>query len=93
MEELLTVDDVVRITGLSEYTVWDLLRSGELSGFKLRGRWRVAPADLAAYIDDCRVNIPPAIADTGQIIPPRPKSGPPPGSARAAIRASRRHAA
>lgn len=93
IDELLEVEDVVRILGLSEYTVWDMLRTGELPGIKVRGRWRVDPVDLAAYIDDSRVVVQPIHPDTGQVIPPRPKNAPPPGSARAAIRASRKHAA
>jgi excisionase family DNA binding protein len=93
VEDMLEVEDVCRILGLSEYTVWNMLRSGELAGHKVRGRWRVWPHDLAAYIDDCRVNVTPILADTGHVIPPRPKNAPPPGSARAAIRASRNKAA
>jgi excisionase family DNA binding protein len=61
MDELLTVDDVSRITRLSKYTIRATIREGELKATKLRGRFLVEPADLEAWIDAGRVRPDPVI--------------------------------
>lgn len=55
MTELLTVADVARITGLSEYTVREAIRDGDLKASKLRNRLRVRNEDLVAWVDDSQV--------------------------------------
>lgn len=46
---LLTVDDVAADLRLSTRTVYELLRTGGLPGFRLGNRWRVEPAELAKW--------------------------------------------
>lgn len=70
--ELLSVDDVARITGLSMYTIRAAVRAGELSGCKLRGRIRVHPDDLAAWIDESRIQPALDVKGARQVVAPRP---------------------
>lgn len=51
---LLIVEDIAAALKVHPDTVGDWLRSGQLRGFKLARRWRVDPADLAAFLDDTR---------------------------------------
>jgi excisionase family DNA binding protein len=51
MEDLLTPEDVARILRMTEYTVREKLKNGEIQGFKLGGRWKVRPEALRKYIE------------------------------------------
>jgi excisionase family DNA binding protein len=55
VSDLLSVADVARITGLSEYTIRAAVRDCDLAATKLRGRIRIHPDGLAAWIDENRV--------------------------------------
>jgi excisionase family DNA binding protein len=55
VQSLLTVEDVARITQLSVYTVRAAVRDCELVATKIRGRIRVDPIDLQAWIDAGRI--------------------------------------
>lgn len=68
--QLLSVADVAGIVGLSEYTVRDAVRAGELQATKLRGRIRVHPDDLAAWIDQGRTH---TIRDLPAVAAPTPR--------------------
>lgn len=47
----LTPKEVAGVLGLNVYTVYDLLRSGELKGIKLRPKaWRIKKEALDAYL-------------------------------------------
>ena len=48
---LYTVDDLVDRYSLSKDRVYDLLKSGDLVGFKLGRSWMVHADDWNAYID------------------------------------------
>jgi len=50
MDQALTPKHVAERLQVSERTVLDLLRVGELPGRKVGGQWRVAPAALEAYM-------------------------------------------
>jgi excisionase family DNA binding protein len=90
--ELLTPDDVARLTGLSAYTIRAAVRDGELAASKLRGRIRIHPDDLAAWVDESRVR-PEGSAPRDMTRPtPHPRVTPPTGGYRAAARAQRRAA-
>ena len=89
-DELLTVDDVARITQLSVFTVRAAVRACELPATKIRGRIRIAPADLADWIEEGRIKPPPA-PFAGEFRAPPPRQ-PPPGSAREAVKRLRRDA-
>lgn len=56
MEELLTPEDVARILRITEYSVREKLKSGEIKGFKLgrgpQGRWKIRPEELRRYIEE-----------------------------------------
>ena len=57
LARMLTVDDVAEILNTSKDQVYALLKSEppELVGFQIGGRnqWRVEPARLEEYIQDC----------------------------------------
>lgn len=89
---LLSVADVAAAVGLSEYTIRAKVRAGDIPACKLAGRIRIRPDDLAAWVDAGRVR--PAAAPPRVATPaPRPRAPRPVGTAREAIRASRRQAA
>lgn len=49
----LTVDEVAQALGRTPSSVRSWLRSGEVLGYKLRGReWRIRREDLRAFLDD-----------------------------------------
>lgn len=50
MGDLLDIKQVCEKLKLSERTVFRLIKSGELTGFKVGREWRFEDADLLAYI-------------------------------------------
>lgn len=70
--ELLTVTDVARIVGLSEYTVRRAIHAGELRASKLRGRLRVRADDVATWVDESTVQVAGGLLPTAA---PRPRAG------------------
>lgn len=92
MTELLSPDDAAQIVRLSAYTVRQAIREGELRASKLRGRLRIHPDDLAAWIDQGRLaTIKPAARGTAAApLPARSIAAPPAGSTRDAVRRLRR---
>ena len=52
---LITVGEVVEVTGLSANAIYRAIWDGELRASKLRGRLRVQLADLDAWVDSNRV--------------------------------------
>jgi excisionase family DNA binding protein len=54
-EELLPVAEVARLCGLSRKTIRAAIARGDLGAYKLAGRIRVAPADLAVWMEASRV--------------------------------------
>ena len=51
MEQLLTPTDVAERFQVTERTVYEWLRSGELDGAKLGGIWRIEVTDLENFLD------------------------------------------
>jgi excisionase family DNA binding protein len=49
-DELLTVEDVARILGVSTKTVYRMLDDGELKGIRVGRLWRVSQEDLDDYL-------------------------------------------
>ena len=49
--ELYTVDRLAEEQGLSNDTIYDWLKTGELRGFKLGVAWRIHPDDWEAFIN------------------------------------------
>jgi len=49
--ELYTVDAIHDAHGISKDTIYDLLNSGELKGFKIGVAWRIHPDDWDDFID------------------------------------------
>jgi excisionase family DNA binding protein len=45
----LTVKEAAERLAVSSQTVWQLLKSGQLTGIKLRRQWRVPVSGLAEY--------------------------------------------
>lgn len=85
MTELLSIADVARITGLSEYTIRAAVRDGELKASKLRNRIRIHPDELAAWVDAGRVQAATDLPREAVRVTPRPRT-PNPGSYRQAAR-------
>lgn len=87
---LMSVDDVAAFTGLSAYTIRQAVREGDLPGVKIRGRVRVDPDDLLAWVERSRIE--PARAADGarpSAPAPAPRRRPPPGGYRAAAKQRR----
>lgn len=51
LERLLSYREVADILGLTDRTVWELVRKGELQNVRVGRSVRVDPADLRRYID------------------------------------------
>ncbi|MBN2606738.1 MAG: helix-turn-helix domain-containing protein [Thiotrichales bacterium] len=49
--ELLSVDQVAKKLGLSEFSIREMAREGTLIGAKVQGKWRFLITDIEAYID------------------------------------------
>ncbi|RUM91085.1 MAG: hypothetical protein DSZ27_07440 [Thiomicrospira sp.] len=49
--ELLSVDQVAKKLGLSEFSVREMAREGVIVGAKIKGKWRFLRSDIEAYID------------------------------------------
>lgn len=54
MPRLLTFNQVKEYLQIGKDSLLKLLHSGELKGFKIKGRWRVHEDDLKEYIDSLR---------------------------------------
>jgi excisionase family DNA binding protein len=50
-KELLDVKQIQDVLGVSERTVFRLIKSGELHGFKVGREWRFEPSDIDDYIE------------------------------------------
>lgn len=50
VEKLFNVRQVQEMLGLSERTIFRLIKNGELNGFKVGREWRFQESDLEAYI-------------------------------------------
>lgn len=48
--EFYTVNDLVELLYVGRKTIYDLLRSGELKGFRIGRNWRVPSENLEAFI-------------------------------------------
>ena len=49
-DEVLTVSDVAEILYIGRNTVYELLNSGELKGFRIGKTWRIPKVNLEKYI-------------------------------------------
>ena len=56
-EEIYTVKQLCEKLDLVERTVTDLLRSGNLSGYKVFNKWIVTHTDLINYIKSNKTNV------------------------------------
>lgn len=53
-EKLLNVKQMQDFLGLSERTIFRLLKTGDLKGFKVGREWRFTESDINAYIEKQR---------------------------------------
>ncbi|MBE0417178.1 MAG: helix-turn-helix domain-containing protein [Coriobacteriia bacterium] len=58
MEDLLDIASVAEYLGVSERTVYDKVRSGELPAFKVGRLWRVRRRDLEAWLGESQQSRP-----------------------------------
>lgn len=49
-DEVLTVKDVAAILKIGEKTIYSMVQSGELPGFKVRGQWIFSKNDIEEWI-------------------------------------------
>lgn len=50
-EKFIDVKQLQGMLGISERTIFRLIKSGELSGFKVGREWRFTQADIDGYIE------------------------------------------
>lgn len=55
MDELWDVRRVARLLGLSERTVYQMVRDGRLPSLRVGGRWRFRPQEIERWLDDSAV--------------------------------------
>ncbi len=65
--ELLDVRSVARATGFSEMAIYRAVSSGELRASKLRGRIRIRPRDIDAWIDANLMDVPAPIPEAPSV--------------------------
>jgi excisionase family DNA binding protein len=53
-EKLLTVKQVQEVLDLSERSIFRLIKSGELKGFKVGREWRFEESDVTSFIKQQR---------------------------------------
>lgn len=51
MSEILTVSDIAELLKMPEETVLSMVLAGELSGFEIRGQWRMRRLDFEAWLE------------------------------------------
>jgi excisionase family DNA binding protein len=51
-DEVLTITEVAARLKLAKKTVYAIANAGELPAFKIRGQWRIKPAELDKGLDD-----------------------------------------
>jgi excisionase family DNA binding protein len=88
-EPMLDPKDIAAFTGLEYHAVVRRLKSGEIRGYKLAGKWRVRPQDLEAWLE---ANLHQPVAPA-QPRAPRRSSRPPAEGSLASLRAIERGAA
>lgn len=50
--DVLTVEDVMEILGVGKNTTYELLRTGEIKCFRIKGKWKVPKQAVIAYINE-----------------------------------------
>lgn len=88
---LLTVKDVAALTGLSEYTIREAVRDGDLEGIKIRGRIRIREDALTVWLEQNTIR-PAGALTQSQPVAPRPRPPAPTGGYRQRARQMRRAA-
>ncbi len=48
--EILTIQDLMEILGVGKNAAYELLKSGEIRAFRLKGRWKISKIALIDYI-------------------------------------------
>lgn len=51
MDEILTVSDVASRLKMAERTIYAMLSSGEMPGFKIRGQWRLKKSEFEGWLN------------------------------------------
>jgi putative molybdopterin biosynthesis protein len=49
--EFLDIKEVEKVLRLSERTIFNLMKKGELTGFKIGRKWYFEPSEIDGYID------------------------------------------
>lgn len=48
--DMLSIDDVMEMLGIGRNSVYELLNSGELKGFRIKGKWKITKRAVVEYI-------------------------------------------
>ena len=57
MKELLTIEDLAKMTGLSERTIRNYLAGGQLEGEKVDGAWRFTEEQFGTFLGQDMVQV------------------------------------
>ena len=47
---LLKISDAAKYLNINPWTIRDMLRRGELKGYKIKNRWRIKLSDIEKYL-------------------------------------------
>ena len=50
MTQLMTINDAAKRLSLARCTVYDMVRTGEIGAYKVRGQWRLSEQHLEDYL-------------------------------------------
>lgn len=50
--DVLTVEDVMEILGIGKNTTYELLRTGEIKCFRIKGKWKIPKQSIIGYINE-----------------------------------------
>lgn len=96
LRPLLSVADVAIVVGMSEHTIRQAIRDGDLIASKLRGRIRIDPQDVHAWINQSTITPKTTAGERGPltvVVPPARPVAATPDNVDALLAAARRKAA
>ena len=47
---MLKISDAAKYLNMSPWTIREMLRNGEIKGYKIKGRWRMKESDIEEYL-------------------------------------------
>lgn len=56
-KEFLTVDDIADKLGLTEMTIYRLIKNGSIPSYKIGSSWRIKQEDFEKFMNDMKTKI------------------------------------